>query len=245
MKNPILIILLFCGSLLAGCHKPAHVVSATTEGIAIDASLDSIQDTLYCASIEGINEALNRELDIVIGYAPEALEIYQPECPMLNWATDVIYDAACRVYPGHVDFAVTNIGGLRTPWNAGDITKRHVFELMPFDNLLVILTLSGEDVIELCQVFAEDGGQGVSGLRMIAEDRQLADVTIGGKPVVKDAYYHVATSDYLAGGRDHMTSLTHATELYKTDCLLRDIYLDYITEHKTVAAKIDGRMTIL
>lgn len=244
MKKSFLLILALVGLLTTGCHKPQHVVSVTTEAIAINADLDSLEDAAYLEVLAPISAELDREMNVVIGYAPEDMEVHAPECKMLNWATDALYAKAQQYYPGEVHFAVVNIGGMRTPWKAGDITRRHIFELMPFDNELVVLTLSGEDVIDLCQVFATDGGQGVSGLRMVAEDKQLADVTIHGEPVQKDAYYHVATSDYLAGGTDHMIPLTHATEIWRSNLKIRDLYLDYVQEVKTVTATIDGRMNV-
>lgn len=230
---------------MTACHKPARVTNVTTEAIAVDASVDGLADSAYMEKLAPVTEALNTELNMVLGYAPEALTVHQPECTMLNWASDALLAKARQYYPGQVDFAVVNIGGMRCSWEAGNITRRNVFELMPFDNELVVLTLSGEDVIDLCQVFAEDGGQGVSGLRMVAEERQLADVTIAGEPVQKDRYYHVATSDYLAGGTDHMTPLLNATETWRSEMKIRDLYMDYVAEQKTVQAVVDGRMAVM
>lgn len=229
---------------LTACHRPSHVVSVTTEAIEVNESTNALQDSTYLSALAPITDDLNAQLSEELGYAPESMGVYPPECPMLNWATDALWAKAKQYYPGTVDIAIVNIGGMRTPWEAGPITRRHIYELMPFDNELVVLTLSGEDIIELCQVFAEDGGQGVAGLRMVAEEKQLADVTIGGEPVQRDRYYHVATSDYLAGGTDHMTPLTHATETWRSNMKIRDLYMDYVAETKTVSAAIDGRMDI-
>ena len=122
-------------------------------------------------------------MNVQLGYAPEDLWVDAPECPMLNWATDALWEAAKKVYNGHVDIAIVNMGGMRCAWQAGPITRGNVFELMPFDNRLVVLTLKGKDVLDLCQSFATYGGQGVAGLRMIVVDGRLADVKVGGKPV--------------------------------------------------------------
>lgn len=245
MKYDLVLVLTLMGLMMTACHKPARVTNATTEAIAVDATADAIADSAYLEALAPVTDALNAELDVVLGYAPEDMEVFQPECLMLNWASDALLAKARQYYPGQVDFSVVNVGGMRSPWKAGAITRRHVFELMPFDNELVVLTLSGEDVIDLCQVFAEDGGQGVSGLRMVAEERQLADVTIAGEPVQKDRYYHVATSDYLAGGTDHMTPLLNATETWRSEMKIRDLYMDYVAEQKTVQAVVDGRMAVM
>jgi len=238
-------LLLFVALGLIACHKPAQVQSVATEAIAINASLDSIQDTAYIASLAPIKEGLEREMNVSLGYAPERLWVAQPECPMLNWSSDALWEAAKRVYPKRVDFAVVNIGGMRCEWQAGNVTRQCVFELMPFDNRLVVLTLKGSDVLDLCQSFADHGGQGVAGLRMKAVDGRLAEVLIDGKAVCPDSLYTVATSDYLSGGADHMDALTRYVDYWDSDLLIRDLYLDAVNEQGTITAKIDGRMTIL
>jgi 2',3'-cyclic-nucleotide 2'-phosphodiesterase (5'-nucleotidase family) len=184
-------------------------------------------------------------MNVQIGYAPERMWVDGPECPMLNWATEALWEAAKKVYPGQVDIAIANMGGMRCAWEAGPITKGCVFELMPFDNQLVVLTLRGSDIIALCESFAHYGGQGVAGMRVTAVDGKLADVTIAGKAVDPQALYTVATSDYLSGGADHMDALAHFTECWKSDLLIRDLYLEAVQQQDTIQAVVDGRMTIL
>lgn len=184
-------------------------------------------------------------MSVVLGYAPERMWVGHPECPMLNWSCDALLAKARQLYPGRVDMAVVNIGGMRCEWDKGNITRQNVFELMPFDNQLVVLTLRGEDILELCQIFAEDDGQGVAGLRMSAEDQQLIDAQIDNSRITPEATYTVATSDYLTGGTDHMTPLTRYIDIWRSDRLIRDLYIEYVQEQHTVTAPVDGRMTIL
>jgi len=183
-------------------------------------------------------------MNVQIGYAPEALYVAAPECPMLNWASDALWEAAKKHYDGTVDIAIVNMGGMRCSWPKGPITRGNVFELMPFDNRLVVLTLKGSDIIELCQSFAQYGGQGVAGMRVKVVDGQLADVQIGGRAVNPEALYHVATSDYLSGGADHMDALAQYSELWDSDLLIRDLYLQAVREQDTIRATVDGRMTM-
>ena len=231
--------------LVTACHRQTQVVSVTTEAIPVDASADAIQDSSYIAYLAPTKAAVEAEMNVQIGYAPERMWVDGSECPMLNWATDALWEAAKKVYPGQVDIAIANMGGMRCAWEAGPITKGCVFELMPFDNKLVFLTLKGEDVLALCESFAHYGGQGVAGMRVMAVDGKLADVTIAGKAVDPHATYTVATSDYLSGGADHMDALTHYTECWKSDLLIRDLYLEAVQQQDTIQAVVDGRMTIL
>jgi 2',3'-cyclic-nucleotide 2'-phosphodiesterase (5'-nucleotidase family) len=229
--------------LLAACHKPQQVVSVTTEMIPVNASADALQDTSYLAQLAPVKANLEREMNVQIGYAPERLWVAEPECPMLNWASDALWEAAKKAYPGQVDIAIVNMGGMRCSWKKGPITRGHVFELMPFDNTLVVLTLKGEDVLALCESFARYGGQGVAGMRVTIIDNQVADVQVGGKALNTKALYKVATSNYLAGGADHMDALTKYVDYWNSDLLIRDLYLEAVQTQDTLRAAVDGRMT--
>lgn len=245
MRKVILLIL--CSLLLApSCSKkPIQVTSVSTEAIAVDASADALQDQAYLRELAPIKADLEREMNVQIGYAPERLWVAGPECPMLNWSTDALWEAAKAVYPGRVDIAIVNMGGMRCEWPAGPVTRGQVFELMPFDNELVVLTLTGEDIIALCESFARYGGQGVAGMRVKTVDGHLADVQIAGQPVDPKGRYTVATSDYLSGGTDHMDALTHHVDYWKSDLKIRDLYLEAVAKQDTIRAVVDGRMTML
>lgn len=239
----ILFLMLVLTSLCA-CQQPKQVIGATTEAIPVDASADAIEDTVYLAQLAPVKTDLEREMNVQIGYAPEDLWVDAPECPMLNWASDALWEAAKKLYPGKVDIAIVNMGGMRCAWPKGPITRGNVFELMPFDNQLVVLTLKGEDVLALCESFARYGGQGVAGMRVTVIDNKLANVTVGGKPVDPKGSYTVATSDYLSGGADHMDALTRYTEYWNSERLIRELYLEAVQTQDTIRAAVDGRMTM-
>ena len=210
----------------------------------VDSTMDAIQDTQYIAHMEPIRAELEAQLNEPIGYAPKDLEVHQPECTMLNWASDALFEIAQQLCPEQVDMAVVNIGGMRCNWGAGDITFRHVFELMPFDNELVVLTMSGKEILALCDVFAHSGGQGVAGLRMSASNGTLKSAKIAGKNIMPEAYYTLATSDYLSQGNDGMAPLKNHESMWKSERKIRDLYIEYIQQVKTVEAQVDGRMDV-
>lgn len=231
--------------LLPACQKqPKKVVFVTTEAIPVNASSDGIQDAAYLAHLKPIKEGVEREMNVQLGYAPEDLWVRDPECPMLNWATDALWEAAKKVYPGRVDIAIVNMGGMRCSWPKGPITRGNVFEVMPFDNRLVVLTLKGSDVMALCESFAKYGGQGVAGMRVKIKGGKVLSVLVGGKKLEPYSYYTVATSDYLSGGTDHMDALTKYTKYWNSDLLIRDLYLEAVREQDTIRATVDGRMSI-
>ena len=246
MRNKSYIVFILCGlCLFAGCRRlPKRVVSVTTQAIAVDSTSERFADRSYEAQLAPTKAALEKEMSVQLGYAPERLWVRGPECPMLNWATDALWEAAKKVYDGRVDIAIVNMGGMRCEWQQGPVTRSCVFELMPFDNRLVVLTLKGSDVLELCRSFVTYGGQGVAGLRMKAKGGKLTEVKVDGKPVNPKSLYTVATSDYLSGGTDHMEALTHYVNYWNSDLLIRELYMDAVREQDTIRAAVDGRMDI-
>lgn len=247
----LLYLISFLGILLTSCSgERAKVVHSFSEAVAIDSSLDAVQDEDYLHYLQPIHDSLERQLSIPLGYAPEAMQAYQPESPLLNWASDALYEMALQTVSMPIDFAVVNVHGLRCDWPKGNITFRNVFELMPFDNRLVILQLSGKDVLDLCQCFADVGGEGASAaLRMQIVNGKAQNIRLNGKRIDVDAVYNVATSDYLSTGADHMEPLANFSQKQDTQVRIRDLYIQYIeqltAEGKQVTASVDGRMQIM
>lgn len=240
----ILVFIFLIAGLLYGCQRPQVRVDQSTS-IPVDATLDSIQDTAYLTFLAPYIEALDKEGKVVIAHADQPLRYGEPEGTLMNWASDALLNQARKYYPGRVDIAIVNKGGLRTEWQAGDITIRNLYELMPFNNVLVVLTLQGKDLLELCQIFVEDYGQGIANMTIIGEERQLADARIGGQPIDPDAFYTVATSDYLAGGTDHMIPLTRSIETWTCGRVIRDLYIDEAQQQQSLPAILDHRFIIL
>ena len=231
-------------SLFTACHRPLHVSKTTGQVLLVDSTYNAMQDTQYLQSLAPIKEDLEKQLGAPIGYAPEALTVNRPECTMLNWACDALLAIAQKQCPNPVDMAVVNIGSMRCEWAAGEITFRNVFELMPFDNELVVLTLTGEEIHRLCEIVATNNGEGMAGLRLKARNGKVLQVEINGKSLEKDKTYTVATSDYLSQGNDGMLPLKNHIQCWNSEEKIRDLYIEYIKQVKVVQAKVDGRMDI-
>ena len=90
-------------------QQPKQVVAVTTEAIPVNANADGIQDVTYLAQLAPVKEDLEREMNVQIGYTPERMWVDEPECPMLNWASDALWEAAKKAYPGKVDIAIAKI----------------------------------------------------------------------------------------------------------------------------------------
>lgn len=238
-------------AMMTACsQKPMHVTGVETEVIMIDSTLNAIQDNDYIASLQPLKDSMDMLLNEVIGSVPEPMDAYQPESPLLNWAADALLFPVRMKFPDKADFSVVNVGGLRCNWPAGDLTVRSIFELMPFENQVVILTLSGDNVLLLANQMAAQGGQGVSGMSYVIDKATGTawDVRVKGKPVKADKDYYVVTSDYLSGGADGMDALANFKEREYTGNKIRSQYISYakmLTDMgQPVAAKCDGRVRV-
>ncbi len=231
--------------LLCSCaNQPRKVADSASVAVKMDSTLNSVVDSDYLAVLEPVKEHKNQIMNQVIGYAPEDLVRLSPESNMLNWGADALLEMARTVTGREVDFAVVNKGGLRCDLPKGDVTLGSIYSLMPFDNALVIVAMQGSDVIDLCNTFARRRGEGVSGLRMVINGDVAEDIQIGGKPVVPEAVYYVATSDYLSTGTDEMVAFTRALDIFETGLLIRDLYIDYVKNKGQMSAVVDGRMAV-
>ena len=106
------------------------------------------------------------------------------------------------------EVAIQNNGGLRTSIPAGKITMEQVYTLLPFDNNLMTMDLTGAQIVDILEYNAKTEGMlQVSGLNVVydlsaAEGSRVKELTIGGKPADRSRIYRVTTNDFLAAGGD-------------------------------------------
>lgn len=235
-------------STLACQPRQAQVISATSSKIAIDASTQNLADSAYLNYLAPFKQQVDEQMNIVIGKAAQTLRGHAPESLLSNLSADIYRKAATDFMNKTVDIAIVNMGGLRTIVPAGDITMRKVFELMPFENELVILYLKGDKIYNLCQYFASMGGEGVSGLRMTISNKKAEEIIINGIPLDMNKTYTLATNDYLAGGNDKMEVLTQHDKRLNTGIKVRTMLLHYIqnetSQGRIIDAQLDGRISI-
>lgn len=245
-----LILLSFIAILFVDCTPKKWVLtSATTSKIAIDSTLNGMADKDMIAFIQPYKQQLDKEMNQVVGYTTEEMRSGKPESLLSNWMADVYYEAGSDYLKKPVDFAVVNLGSLRTSLPKGNLTVENIFELMPFENELVLLEIKGSDADKLFQIFAKENGQGVSGVRFDIQDKKAVNITINGKPLDENTIYTVATNDYLAGGNDRMTPLLNAIQKIDTGLKIRNILMEKVIREtqkgNPIHSALDGRIKII
>ncbi len=209
---------------------------------------DNAVDSQIVKTIQPYKQSLDGKMHEVIGTTPVAFTKKTPESTLGNFFAEAVFDRVKHL--PNIDtvntFAMFNNGGLRTSVPQGDIMVGSMYELMPFENKLVVIKLNAERLTKLLNFMAEKDGAPVAGIRFIIADKKATNVTINGKPFDANTTYYVATSDYLAGGGDKFFSADENNSMVKTDLLLRDILIDYCKnlskQNKPVTANTDGRI---
>ena len=237
----------------SACNRNLVPEQVLPERIEIDATLDTASAASASAEriqrmIDPYQAELGQSMGEVIGRVPRELTMGRPESTLGNWLADLLYTEAVRYGDRSVDFALQNAGGVRiNRLPAGDLLVRNVYELMPFDNELVLMELDYATTRALIDHLAAQGGWPVSQqLRFrITDTGEAADITLNGKPLSPEGRYVVALPDYVAGGGSDSDFLAGKPQL-KTGKMIRDLILLHAREAyeqgRTISAELDGRI---
>ena len=175
--------------------------------------------------IKPYSDSVNKLMNAVIGYNETTLERKKQGNTLGFFMTDAYLEMAKQKVNAKVDAAFMNSGGIRLPdLPAGAITLGKIYELMPFDNLIVLLKLKGSQLRQYLDTLAAGEGVVESGITMQIADRTTQQIMVGGKPLDLNADYTIAHSDYVAMNSNLLKNINRNTNGY----LLRDAIIDYI-----------------
>jgi 2',3'-cyclic-nucleotide 2'-phosphodiesterase (5'-nucleotidase family) len=162
------------------------------------------------------------------------------ESPLNNFLADALRDFA------GTEIAFHNVGGIRAAMRKGPITKGDVFDILPFQNTIVKMSLSGAQLKRLLQrrVLAVSGIKVWWDITRPVASRLEAVTLANGQPIRDTDLYTVAVNDFMAAGGDGLAELTQGTSAENTGTLLRDAVASYLKKHPVVTAATDGRVTI-
>lgn len=187
--------------------------------------------------------ALSKSMNRVIGEVALPLTKGRPESTLGNWTADLLEQAATDLFPNkQIAFAVQNYGGLRVAEiGTGPLTVSEMYELMPFDNELVVVKVTGGELRQFVEHTLADGGWPVShGLSVVESTRGLFDIFVRGEPLSTKQTYYIAVPDYVASGGDNASMLVEKQQ-YPSGRMIRDLLIEY-AEKSTIpiSATSDG-----
>lgn len=224
----LLLIIMFA----LGCSpKVNHLANVKDKSYRLDEKFGE-KDQSIEEIISPYRTELDKTMNVVIAQSAEVINKAKPNSPLLNFMADVLLTGARKVYDGNIDLAVQNYGGIRVnSLPAGDITVGNVYELMPFDNTLVILEVQAAVVKEMLDRMADYGGWPISeGTSFrIVDEKYADDIIINNKPFDINATYTLALPDYIANGGDKVDNFKGAKRT-DTGILIRDLIIDQLKE---------------
>lgn len=197
---------------------------------------------------------VNKNLDSIISYAPETYSKTDGELNTAigNLMADAVFSESNPIFNKrtgkNIDFVLLNHGGIRAIISQGNITTRTAYEVMPFENSVVVVALKGKQINELFDYLSKAKRAHPVSKQvelLLDKDFTIKKALVNGKLVLENETYYVATNDYLYNGGDRMTFFQPNDSLYTLDYKIRNVLIDYFKKKDTINPKIDNRFTKL
>ncbi|MFC0604533.1 5'-nucleotidase C-terminal domain-containing protein [Winogradskyella pulchriflava] len=243
----------FCILLLFfSCNNDSHISKIEGKRVEINEAIAS--DSTIENFIAPYRENVNKNLDSVISYAPETYSKSDGELNTAigNLMADAVFAESNPIFNKRtgetIDFVLLNHGGIRSIISKGNVTTRTAFEVMPFENSVVVVALKGEQIFQMMDYLskAKRAHPVSSQLQLtLNSNSEVESATINGKPIHKTATYYVATNDYLYNGGDRMTFFQPNDSLYVLDYKVRNVLIDYFKKKDTINPIRDNRFIML
>lgn len=246
-KSLFIVVLFFC---FLACKTNWSVREVHMHNIPNNENI-SHADSAVLYLIAPYKTALEADMQKIIGISTTDLVKGKPESPLTNYLSDILLAegslyASTHLQASTVDLAYLNYGGIRNGLPKGEITIHNLFELMPFENELVLIQIRGSYLLEFASCIAANEGDCVAGIKLGIKEKKTNRVEINGMPVNPNKLYWMATSDYVAQGGDNMSMFLNREKYIQTGIKIRDCLIDHIRkeyqEGKTISPQSDGRI---
>ena len=248
MKKVFSLLVLFF--LLISCQNTTTVNSKVT---ARTTQIDSLtkQDSLIIKEFLPYKTKMIAEINKVLSYTPKNITRNDGELQssLGNLLADLCFEKSNEIFKREtgkiVDFSMFNHGGIRAGITKGEVKVINAFNLMPFENTLVVVELSYTKVKELFDYFINENiANPLSKNVQLTIKGNEYHVKIKGKPLDSSKTYFVATSNYLQSGGDRMNFFKDPVNLFESNFLMRNAIVDYFKSKDTLISNLDSRVII-
>jgi len=236
------------GLLLSfSCKTPTDVYKIEGRNVNITDSLQA--DAAIERFVKPYREHINKDLDSILGYA---VDTYSKSDGHLNTAignlmADIVYEESDPVFfkrtGEHIDFVLLNHGGIRSIISKGPISKRTAYEIMPFENSIVVSKLPGAQVQELLEYLSKaKRAHPISKLKILLDkEGKVIESAINDQPIDFTKTYNIATNDYLINGGDGMDFFKGSEAVIILDYKIRNALTNYFMKTDTINPVADDR----
>ena len=199
--------------------------------------------------VKPYRDHIKKDLDSVLSYSAAHYSKSDGEfnTAIGNFMADAIYEEANPIFKSRtgkdIDIVLLNFDGIRSDISKGNITTKTAFELMPFENSLVVVALKGSQMALLIDYLRKGKkAHPISKLKLeIDKDFNVVKTTINNKKIEPNKTYFVATHDYLYYGGDNMTFFIPNDSLYVLDYKVRNAFIDHFKKVDTIKPVMDDR----
>ena len=243
-----LVVTASCFTLLA-CQKIGYAPERIqSEAVVVNAN--TAPDSLISSFVAPYKASVDKEMNKTLAYAPVSLSKKDSKynTAIGNMMADAVFEMANPIFEKRTgypfDAVLLNYGGIRSGLNKGAVTTRTAYEIMPFENEIVVVELSGYQLKEMFDYLSRGTAHPIAGMQLqLHTDGSIKEARIQDQKIVDNQTYFIATSDYLQKGGDRMTFLTQPVSMLNLDYKIRNLLIDYFTKKDTIAPSSDYRFT--
>jgi 2',3'-cyclic-nucleotide 2'-phosphodiesterase (5'-nucleotidase family) len=192
---------------------------------AVSVSAKIAQDSAMLSYLKPYRDSLTVFTSGLVGKTDTGYFAERPSSNLGSLCADLVLrtgDSVLFANTGmHADLSVLNLGGLRTALPSGSITMGNMYEVMPFENNVVVVKLSGMAMDSLFRHVLKRGGDPISGLKLEVDEKSNYTAILGERRFDSRRDYWVATSDYLALGGDGFAMFNKPLDIVYTGISVR------------------------
>jgi 2',3'-cyclic-nucleotide 2'-phosphodiesterase (5'-nucleotidase family) len=253
MRKIIAISVVAFALMFTACTTHYQLTNVSRTRIIVDEKYDANPDAAAAAFLAPYKVKVDSIMGPLVGEVACNMAADRPESNLSNLLPDIFIYMSKR-YNETPDFAVYNMGGIRSGFAKGKVTYGDVLDVAPFENKICFVTLKGDKVLELFAQIAHRGGEGVSrGVQLeITKDGKLVSARLFGKEIDPQANYRITTIDYLAQGNDGLTAFNSGTNLNSPQeesnnarYVIRDYFKEMQSKGQVIDAKVEGRIVVV
>ncbi|GAL65736.1 5'-nucleotidase C-terminal domain-containing protein [Jejuia pallidilutea] len=237
--------------ILVSC-KTQKLYLNTVEGQRLEINNTINANPNIEAFIAPYRDRIERDLDSVLAYA---VDTYSKSDGELNTAignlmADIVLSEGNKIFNKrtgeNIDVVILNYGGIRAEIPKGPVSARTAYNVMPFENEIVVAGLKGEKINEAINyLVSRKSANPIAGLNIVVDkDYNLVSAKINNKAIDYNKTYYFATSDYLYNRGDNMTFFQPNEELHEINYKIRNAMIDYFKKTDTINPVIDNRFIV-
>ncbi|WP_332243942.1 5'-nucleotidase [Flavivirga spongiicola] len=212
-----------------------------TDTLPVDSKIESY--------IKPYRDHIQKDLDSILAYSANTFSKSDGKLNTAigNFMADAIYSEANPIFKKrtgkNIDMVLLNYGGIRSVLSKGNVTKRTAYQLMPFENSIVVVALKSNQVDRLVNyLIKKKRAHPISKLKLVInENDEIVEAKIKDKDIKSNKIYYVATNDYLYNGGDSMTFFKTNDSLYVLNYKIRNALIDNFRKVDTINPVIDDR----